>query len=96
MSWKNFLLGESKQKVALGSYIQSLEELFRALRPSTLREKRILEVGLSHLREMASGIRKLVDENEQLKESARLIEEERDKFKKRYILLKIEKKKNHE
>lgn len=72
------------------SYLQSLEEVFKILRPATLREKRVLEVALKNLKEVAGSIRRLVSENESLKEQAKILEEERDRFKKKYVLLKLE------
>jgi hypothetical protein len=98
----NFLtrrfLGEavsSGGKPSLFGYLQSLEETIRTFRPSTLREKRLLEIGLSHLREMAKGIKRLIEEKTALEEQMTVLTEERDKLKKKHILLKLKLKKKY-
>ena len=93
---KRFLLGESLvSKPSIFGYLQALEETIRTFRPSTLREKRLLEIGLSHLREMTKGIKRLMEEKTALEEQMTVLTEERDKLKKRHLLLRLKLKKKY-
>jgi hypothetical protein len=55
---KDFLLERSSNPDVF-SYCQSLEDILTSLNPSTVRDKRQIEIALSHVREIRRKVKKL-------------------------------------
>jgi len=72
---RNFLLGEAVSPPGLQSYIQSLEELLKTLKPKTVREKRNIEVARQHLKEIRRHSRRLEEKVKILEEQIEVLEE---------------------
>ena len=69
------LLSENISSPDIFSYITALSEILFSFRPSTLREKRNLEISIQHLKEIRKMSKKIVEENKNLQEQIKILEE---------------------
>ena len=72
---RKFLLGEGHNPPSLRSYIQSLSETLKALKPHTQTERRRVEMALEHVREIKRHARKLEEKVLMLEEKLKVLEE---------------------
>lgn len=72
---KYFILNEGTINPNILSYVQALEETLNIFKPSTLREKRNLEVAAHHLREIKRHARKMSEDIRVLEERLQILEE---------------------
>jgi len=75
---KNFLLGERLDTPSLMSYIQSLEEIVYALKPSTKQESRRVEIAKEHIRNVKRHSRRLTEKVTALEERLSTLEENQE------------------
>ena len=74
---RKFLLGEGTTSPSLRSYIQSLNEIIIALNPTTLTERRRVEMALEHIKEIKRRSRKLEEKVSMLEEKLKVLEEDK-------------------
>ena len=72
---RKFLLGEEKKTPSAMAYIQSLGETLNKLRPGSQRDRNMVEVAKSHLREIRKKHRKLQERVTVLEEKLNVLEE---------------------
>ena len=72
---REFLLGEGHNPPSVRSYIQSLTETLKALRPKSQTERRRVEIALEHVREIKRHTRKLEERVVMLAEKLQVLEE---------------------
>jgi hypothetical protein len=70
-----FILTEGSVNPNILSYVQALEETLNVFKPSTLREKRNLEVASAHLREIRRHAKKMSEDIRVLEERLQILEE---------------------
>ena len=75
---KRFLLGEKLDTPSLMSYIQSLEEIVHALKPSTKHESRRVEIAKEHIRNVKRHSRRLTEKVTALEERLSILEENQE------------------
>ena len=75
---KNFLLGERLDTPSLMSYIQSLEEIVYAFKPSTKQESRRVEIAKEHVRNVKRHSRRLMEKVSALEERLNTLEENQE------------------
>ena len=75
---KQFLLGEKLDTPSLMSYIQSLEEIVYALKPSTKQESRRVEIAKEHIRNVKRHSRRLTEKVQSLEERISTLEESKE------------------
>lgn len=76
---KNFLTENLYKKPPLQSYIETIMRISETLKPSSIKEKRILEVLKYTIREVKNGTKKLLEENQMLSERIKVLEEQNKK-----------------
>jgi len=75
---KNFLLGERLDTPSLMSYIQSLEEIVYALKPSSKSEHRRIEIAKEHVRNVKRHSKRLMEKVTTLEERLSILEENQE------------------
>ena len=75
---KNFLLGERLDTPSLMSYIQSLEEIVYALKPSSKSEHRRIEIAKEHVRNVKRHSKRLMEKVSTLEERLSILEENQE------------------
>tara|TARA_Y100000588_G_scaffold54292_1_gene51500 strand:- start:252 stop:506 length:255 start_codon:yes stop_codon:yes gene_type:complete len=75
---KNFLLGERLDTPSLMSYIQSLEEIVYALKPSSKSEHRRIEIAKEHVRNVKRHSKRLMEKVTTLEERLSTLEENQE------------------
>jgi uncharacterized alpha-E superfamily protein len=74
---RKFLLGERNNPPSMRSYIQSLNEILKNLNPSSMRERRNVEIAIEHLRGINRHTRKLEEKVLMLEEKLKVLEEDK-------------------
>ena len=72
---REFLLGEGHNPPSVRSYIQSLTETLKAIKPKSQTERRRIEIALEHVREIKRHTRKLEERVSILEEKLQVLEE---------------------
>jgi len=72
---RQFLLGEERKPPSTMAYIQSLGEALGKLRPGSQRDRHVVEVAKSHLREIRKQHKKLQERVNVLEEKLNVLEE---------------------
>ena len=73
--WRKFLINENLDEKTIFTYIQGLQEIISNLKPRTVSEKRRLQLAKQHIREVRKYARRMLNENLDLHEKLKLLEE---------------------
>ncbi len=78
---RSFILNEGQtQKPGINSYLESLSKILEFVKPKSQREIHYLDIAKQHLREIRSGVKKMLEENAQLQEQVKILEEKSNKL----------------
>jgi hypothetical protein len=76
--WRSFLVNESLDEKTIFTYIQGLQEIISNLKPRTVSEKRRIQLARQHLSEVRKYARRMLNENLDLQDKLKLLEESKE------------------
>lgn len=76
--WRNFLVNENLDEKTIFTYIQGLQEIVSNLKPRTVSEKRRIQLARQHLSEVRKYARRMLNENLDLQDKLKLLEENKE------------------
>ena len=76
--WRSFLVNESLDEKTIFTYIQGLQEIISNLKPRTVSEKRRIQLARQHLSEVRKYARRMLNENIDLQDKLKLLEENKE------------------
>ncbi len=72
---RKFITEGHGEKPSINSYLESVVKILEFIRPKSQKEAHYFDVAKQHLKEIRTAIRRLVEENAELHEQVKILEE---------------------